>query len=153
MLSIRSLKVAVEGKNILRDLNLDVGYGEVHAIMGPNGSGKSTLSSTLTGREDYEVIDGSINFMGKNLLDLKPEVRACEGIFMAFQYPVEIPGVSNQLFLQTALNSIRKYNGQSELDNLDFQDLIEEKMQLINMTESLLTRSVNTGFSGGEKKA
>jgi Fe-S cluster assembly ATP-binding protein len=152
MLSIRSLKVAVEGKNILRDLNLDVGYGEVHAIMGPNGSGKSTLSSTLTGREDYEVIDGSINFMGKNLLDLKPEVRACEGIFMAFQYPVEIPGVSNQLFLQTALNSIRKYNGQSELDNLDFQDLIEEKMQLINMTESLLTRSVNTGFSGGEKK-
>lgn len=152
MLSIKDLEVAVEGKNILCDLNLDVGYGEVHAIMGPNGSGKSTLSSTLTGREDYEVIDGSIRFMGKNLLDMKPEVRACEGIFMAFQYPVEIPGVSNQLFLQTALNSIRKYNGKRELDDLDCQDFIEKKMKLINMPESLLARSINTGFSGGEKK-
>ena len=152
MLSIKDLHVSVEDKAILRGLSLDVRPGEVHAIMGPNGSGKSTLSATLAGREDYEVTSGTVEFKGKDLLALSPEDRAGEGIFMAFQYPVEIPGVSNQFFLQTALNAVRSYRGQETLDRFDFQDLMEEKIALLKMPEDLLTRSVNVGFSGGEKK-
>lgn len=152
MLRIKDLQVSVEDKAILRGLNFDVKPGEVHAIMGPNGSGKSTLSATLAGREDYEVTHGSVEFNGKDLLEMSPEDRAGEGIFMAFQYPVEIPGVSNQFFLQTALNAVRKYRGLEALDRFDFRDLMEEKIKLLKMPEDLLTRSVNVGFSGGEKK-
>ncbi len=152
MLSIKNLHVSVEGKAILNGLNLEVKPGEVHAIMGPNGSGKSTLSATLAGREDYEVNDGTVVFKGKDLLALDPEDRAGEGIFMAFQYPVEIPGVSNQFFLQTAVNAVRKYREQEPLDRFDFADFIEDKIKLLKMPEDLLTRSVNVGFSGGEKK-
>lgn len=152
MLSIKNLHVAVEDKAILRSLDLDVRQGEVHAIMGPNGSGKSTLSATLAGREDYTVTDGEVLFNGKDLLELSPEERAGEGIFMAFQYPVEIPGVSNQFFLQTALNAVRAYRGLPALERFDFQDLIEEKIGQLKMPEDLLSRSVNVGFSGGEKK-
>ncbi|MFJ5508572.1 MULTISPECIES: Fe-S cluster assembly ATPase SufC [Pectobacterium] len=152
MLSIENLKVSVEGKEIIKGLNLTIKPGEVHAIMGPNGSGKSTLSATLAGREEYEVTDGSVNFKGKDLLELSPEDRAGEGVFMAFQYPVEIPGVSNQFFLQTSVNAVRKYREQEALDRFDFADFIEEKIALLNMPEDLLTRSVNVGFSGGEKK-
>ncbi|MBA0212661.1 Fe-S cluster assembly ATPase SufC [Pectobacterium brasiliense] len=152
MLSIENLKVSVEGKEIIKGLNLTIKPGEVHAIMGPNGSGKSTLSATLAGREEYEVTDGSVNFKGKDLLELSPEDRAGEGVFMAFQYPVEIPGVSNQFFLQTSVNAVRKYREQEPLDRFDFADFIEEKITLLNMPEDLLTRSVNVGFSGGEKK-
>ncbi|WP_291969040.1 Fe-S cluster assembly ATPase SufC [Candidatus Symbiopectobacterium sp.] len=152
MLSIKKLHVSVEGKAILKGLNLEVKHGEVHAIMGPNGSGKSTLSATLAGREDYEVNDGTVAFKGKDLLELDPEDRAGEGIFMAFQYPVEIPGVSNQFFLQTAVNAVRKYREQEPLDRFDFADFIEDKINLLKMPEDLLTRSVNVGFSGGEKK-
>ncbi|MBE5201142.1 Fe-S cluster assembly ATPase SufC [Pectobacterium quasiaquaticum] len=152
MLSIENLNVSVEGKAIIKGLNLTIKPGEVHAIMGPNGSGKSTLSATLAGREEYEVTDGSVNFKGKDLLELSPEDRAGEGVFMAFQYPVEIPGVSNQFFLQTSVNAVRKYREQEPLDRFDFADFIEEKIKLLNMPEDLLTRSVNVGFSGGEKK-
>ncbi|MEH0833860.1 Fe-S cluster assembly ATPase SufC [Pectobacterium cacticida] len=152
MLSIENLKVSVEGKAIIQGLNLTIKPGEVHAIMGPNGSGKSTLSATLAGREEYEVTDGSVTFKGKDLLALAPEDRAGEGVFMAFQYPVEIPGVSNQFFLQTSVNAVRQYRGQEPLDRFDFADFIEEKIKLLHMPEDLLTRSVNVGFSGGEKK-
>ncbi|MDE8740806.1 Fe-S cluster assembly ATPase SufC [Pectobacterium polaris] len=152
MLSIENLKVSVEGKEIIKGLNLTIKPGEVHAIMGPNGSGKSTLSATLAGREEYEVTNGSVSFKGKDLLELSPEDRAGEGVFMAFQYPVEIPGVSNQFFLQTSVNAVRKYREQEPLDRFDFADFIEEKIALLNMPEDLLTRSVNVGFSGGEKK-
>ncbi|MFP1915133.1 Fe-S cluster assembly ATPase SufC [Lonsdalea quercina] len=152
MLNIENLRVSVEEKEIIKGLNLQIKPGEVHAIMGPNGSGKSTLSATLAGREDYEVTSGSVTFKGKDLLELSPEDRAGEGIFMAFQYPVEIPGVSNQFFLQTAVNAVRQYRKQEPLDRFDFEDFIEEKIKLLNMPADLLTRSVNVGFSGGEKK-
>ncbi|MFP1822456.1 Fe-S cluster assembly ATPase SufC [Lonsdalea quercina] len=152
MLNIENLRVSVEEKEIIKGLNLQIKPGEVHAIMGPNGSGKSTLSATLAGREDYEVTSGSVTFKDKDLLELSPEDRAGEGIFMAFQYPVEIPGVSNQFFLQTAVNAVRQYRQQEPLDRFDFEDFIEEKIKLLNMPADLLTRSVNVGFSGGEKK-
>ncbi|HEY0210434.1 Fe-S cluster assembly ATPase SufC [Acerihabitans sp.] len=152
MLTVRNLNVSVEDNVILKGVNLDVRPGEVHAIMGPNGSGKSTLSATLAGRDDYQVTDGEVLFKGKDLLALEPEERAGEGIFMAFQYPVEIPGVSNQFFLQTAVNAVRKYRRQEPLDRFDFADFIEEKIALLKMPPDLLTRSVNVGFSGGEKK-
>ncbi|NDK99175.1 Fe-S cluster assembly ATPase SufC [Photorhabdus bodei] len=152
MLSIKNLRVSVEGNEILKGLNLEVKPGEIHAIMGPNGSGKSTLSATLAGREEYEIDDGEIIFKGKELLRFEPEERAGEGIFLAFQYPVEIPGVSNQFFLQTAVNAVRQYRYQEPLDRFDFADFIEEKIELLDMPPDLLTRSVNVGFSGGEKK-
>ncbi|AXA35257.1 MAG: Fe-S cluster assembly ATPase SufC [Candidatus Hydrogenedentota bacterium] len=152
MLEIRNLHATVEGKEILHGVDLKVNAGEVHAIMGPNGSGKSTLAQIIAGRELYEVTEGEIIFNGKNLLELSPEERACEGIFLAFQYPVEIPGVSNTYFLRAALNAIRKYRGEEELDPMEFLALIRKKMKLLNMDEELLHRSVNEGFSGGEKK-
>lgn len=152
MLSIKNLKVSVEGNEILKGLDLEIKPGEVHAIMGPNGSGKSTLSATLAGREEYEVTEGEVTFKGKDLLELDPEDRAGEGVFPAFQYPVEIPGVSNHFFLQTSVNAVRKYREQEPLDRFDFADFIEEKIALLDMPADLLTRSVNVGFSGGEKK-
>lgn len=152
MLSIKNLKVSVEGNEILKGLDLEIKPGEVHAIMGPNGSGKSTLSAALAGREEYEVTEGSVTFKGKDLLELDPEDRAGEGVFLAFQYPVEIPGVNNHFFLQTAVNAVRKYRQQEPLDRFDFADFIEEKIELLKMPADLLTRSVNVGFSGGEKK-
>ncbi|HHR6222069.1 Fe-S cluster assembly ATPase SufC [Providencia alcalifaciens] len=152
MLSIKDLHVSVEGNEILKGLSLEIKPGEVHAIMGPNGSGKSTLSATLAGREDYQVDSGEVTFNGKDLLALDPEDRAGEGIFLAFQYPVEIPGVSNQFFLQTSVNAVREYRQQEPLDRFDFQDFIEDKIELLDMPQDLLTRSVNVGFSGGEKK-
>ena len=152
MLEISQLKASVHGKEILNGIDLKVNAGEVHAIMGPNGSGKSTLAQVLAGREAYEVTGGQVRYEGKDLLSLSPEDRAREGLFMAFQYPVEIPGVSNTYFLKSALNAVRKYRGQEELDAMEFLQLVKERMKLVEMEESLLNRPVNEGFSGGEKK-
>lgn len=152
MLEIKDLHVSVEGKEILKGISLSVGTGEVHAIMGPNGSGKSTLSYVLAGKEGYEVTSGSVTYEGKNLLDMETDERACEGIFLAFQYPVEIPGVNNSYFLKAAVNAKRKYQGWDELDAMGFMKLMKEKMPVVDMKQDLLTRSVNEGFSGGEKK-
>ncbi|WP_305907611.1 Fe-S cluster assembly ATPase SufC [Methylomarinum sp. Ch1-1] len=152
MLSIENLHVNVDDKAILKGLNLQINPGEVHAIMGPNGAGKSTLSHVLTGKSGYTVTEGSVSYQGKNLLELDPEIRAREGIFLAFQYPVEIPGVSNIYLLKAALNSIRKYRGLSEVDAMDFLALVKDKVELLQMDEKFLYRAVNEGFSGGEKK-
>ncbi|MBO0934894.1 Fe-S cluster assembly ATPase SufC [Fibrella aquatilis] len=152
MLSISNLQASIGDKQILKGINLTVQPGEVHAIMGPNGSGKSTLANVLAGREDYTVTDGSVLFDGKDLLDLSAEQRAAEGIFLAFQYPIEIPGVSTTNFLKTALNEIRKYRGQTPLDAVQFLKLMKERMKLVSIDQSLLSRSLNEGFSGGEKK-
>ena len=152
MLTISDLKVGVENKQILKGLDLAVNAGEVHAIMGPNGSGKSTLANVLAGRGGYEAISGSVEYEGRNLFDLPPEERAREGIFLAFQYPVEIPGVNNIYLLKAALNAIRVHQGEGELDAVEFLQVVREKMRLVKMDESLLNRSVNEGFSGGEKK-
>jgi len=152
MLSIRNLHASVSGKEILRGLSFEVKKGEVHAIMGPNGSGKSTLAHVLAGREQYEVTAGEVIFEGKDLLAMRPEERACEGVFLAFQYPVEIPGVANLYFLKAALNAVRKHRGESELDAIDFLKLAKEKMKLVDIDPKLMERAVNAGFSGGEKK-
>ncbi len=152
MLEIRDLHVQVEGKQILKGVNFVLPVGQVHAIMGPNGSGKSTLAAVLAGREDYEVTQGEILYQGRSLLELDPEERARQGVFLAFQYPVEIPGVTNMYFLRAAVNAIRKHRGLPELDAMDFLQLVREKLRLLRMDESLLKRSVNEGFSGGEKK-
>ncbi|MCA9783437.1 MAG: Fe-S cluster assembly ATPase SufC [Calditrichaeota bacterium] len=152
MLSIKDLHARVAEKEIIKGISLEVGAGEVHAIMGPNGSGKSTLANVLAGREGYEVTSGSIVYNGMNLLELEPEIRAREGIFLAFQYPVEIPGISNTYFLRTALNAIRQHRGEEELDALDFLERVRAKVSELHMDESLLKRQLNTGFSGGEKK-
>lgn len=152
MLSIRNLHANIDGKEILRGINLEIKPGEVHAIMGPNGSGKSTLSAVIAGREDYEVTEGEIEFMGKNLMDFSPEERAGEGIFLSFQYPIEIPGLSTTNFVKTAVNELRKYRGQEPLDAVQFLKKMKEKMKLVNIDQSLLSRSLNEGFSGGEKK-
>ncbi len=152
MLKINNLQAAIGEKQILKGINLEVKAGEVHAIMGPNGSGKSTLASVLAGREDYDVTDGSVEFMGSNLLDLSPEARAAEGIFLAFQYPIEIPGVTTINFLKTAINQIRKYHGQDPLDAAQFLRMMREKAKLVKIDDALLKRSLNEGFSGGEKK-
>ncbi len=152
MLSIKNLHVVVDGKEIIRGLNLEVKAGEVHAIMGPNGSGKSTLAYVLAGREGYEVTGGEVTYEGKNLLELSADERACEGVFLAFQYPVEIPGVNNTYFLKAALNAIRTHRGESKLDAMDFLSLVKDKLKVLHMDESLLQRAINVGFSGGEKK-
>lgn len=152
MLKIKNLHASVDAKEILKGINLEIRPGEVHAIMGPNGAGKSTLSSVLTGRERFEVTEGEIEFNGKNLLELPAEDRAREGIFMSFQYPVEIPGVSTVNFLKTAVNEIRKYRGQSPYPAADFLKMIRQKMELVGIDNKLLNRSLNEGFSGGEKK-
>ncbi len=152
MITIKNLKASVEGKQILNGLNLEIKAGEIHAIMGPNGSGKSTLASVLAGREQYEVTDGEVLYEGENILELAPEDRARKGIFLAFQYPIEIPGVSNANFLKTAVNEIRKAKGQPILDSKDFIKVMKEKMALVEMDKAMTQRSVNEGFSGGEKK-
>jgi Fe-S cluster assembly ATP-binding protein len=152
MLSINNLHARIDEKKILKGINLEIKPGEVHAIMGPNGSGKSTLASVLAGREDYEVTEGTVEFAGKDLLDLSPEERAGEGLFLAFQYPVEIPGLSTTNFIKTAVNEVRKYRGEESLDAVAFLKLMKEKMAMVNIDQSLLSRSLNEGFSGGEKK-
>jgi Fe-S cluster assembly ATP-binding protein len=152
MLSIKNLHATVGNKKILNGINLEIKPGEVHAIMGPNGSGKSTLANVLAGRDGYEITDGSVTYLGKNLLDMPPEQRACEGVFLAFQYPVEIPGVNNVYLLKAGINAVRKYQGLPELDAVEFLALVKQKLKLVHMKEDLLNRSVNEGFSGGEKK-
>ena len=152
MLSIKNLKVSVNDKQILKGLNLEVKAGEVHAIMGPNGSGKSTLANVIVGRDGYKIDSGEIIYEGKDLTGIEPEIRAREGIFLAFQYPVEIPGVNNVYLLKAAMNAKRKHRGEAELDAFEFLDLVKEKMKVVNMNEDLLNRAVNEGFSGGEKK-
>ncbi|MCW3075885.1 MAG: FeS assembly ATPase SufC [Bacteroidetes bacterium] len=152
MITIKNLHASVDGKEILKGINLEVKEGEIHAIMGPNGSGKSTLSNVLAGKEDYEVTEGEVTFNGKDLLDMDPDVRAKEGLFLAFQYPVEIPGVSNINFLKTALNEKRAYEGKSPMEAKDFLALVKEKQKLVELDGKLANRSVNEGFSGGEKK-
>lgn len=152
MLEIRNLHAAIDGKEILKGIDLTINPGEVHAIMGPNGSGKSTLSYVLAGRDGYEVTEGSVTYNGKDLLALPPEERAAEGVFLAFQYPVEIPGVSNATFLKTAVNAVRRHQGLGELDAMQFLKLIRAKAKALNMSEDMIKRAVNVGFSGGEKK-
>jgi Fe-S cluster assembly ATP-binding protein len=152
LLEIRNLHATVDGKPIVNGLDLDIDAGEVHAIMGPNGSGKSTLSYVLTGRDGYEVTGGEVRFAGKELLDMEPDERAREGLFLAFQYPVEIPGVTNMNFLRTAVNAVRKHQGGSPLDPMDFVKYIRERTGELNITDDMFKRSVNAGFSGGEKK-
>lgn len=152
MLEIRDLHVSVDDHEILKGVNLRVRAGEVHSIMGPNGSGKSTLAQVIAGRDTYQVTAGQITYDGKDLLEMKPEERAGEGVFLAFQYPVEIPGVSTSYFLKTALNSIRKYRGQPDVDAVEFLELVQDKMKRLNIDDQLLSRSLNDGFSGGEKK-
>ena len=152
MLKIENLHVNVRDKKILQGINLEIKSGEIHAIMGPNGSGKSTLANVLSGRDGYEIVKGKISYLKENLLELEPEDRACKGLFLAFQYPVEIPGVSGINFLRTTLNSIKKYRKQKELDGINFLKLLRKKAKILKIDEKLIKRSVNTGFSGGEKK-
>ena len=152
MITIKNLHASIDGKEILKGLNLEVKAGEVHAIMGPNGAGKSTLASVLAGREEYEITEGSVDFDGKDLLDLKTEDRAREGLFLAFQYPIEIPGVSNVNFLRAALNEIKEYHGEDPINAKDFLKLVREKSAIVELDAKLASRSVNEGFSGGEKK-
>jgi len=152
MLRIKNLHAGIEGKDILKGIDLEIKKGEVHAIMGPNGSGKSTLASVLAGKPEYEVTEGAVSFERKDLLELAPEERAGEGVFLSFQYPVEIPGLSTTNFMKTALNEVRKYRGQEELDAATFLKLMREKMKLVEIDQSMLSRSLNEGFSGGEKK-
>ena len=152
MLTIQNLHAGIEGKKILNGINLDIKAGEVHAIMGPNGSGKSTLASVLAGRSDYEVLEGRVEFLGRDLLEMSPEQRAAEGLFLAFQYPVEIPGLNTVNFIKTAVNEIRKYRGEAPMDAVAFLKKMKEKMALVNIEQTLVSRSLNEGFSGGEKK-
>ena len=152
MLKIENLHVQVDEKPILRGVNLEVAAGEVNAIMGPNGSGKSTLAQVLAGRESFQVTEGRVSYQGRDLLAMEPEERACEGVFMAFQYPVEIPGVSNVYFLKAAMNAIRKHRGEEELDAMEFMKVVRKKIKLVNLDETFISRSVNQGFSGGEQK-
>src|SRR5437588_11579592 len=152
ILEIRNLTAGVDGKQILKGIDLTINEGEVHAVMGPNGSGKSTLAAILAGREGYDVTDGQVLYCGQDLLEMDPEERAREGLFLAFQYPIEIPGVNSTYFLQSALNEIRKHKGQPELDAAEFLVLVKERMKLLELDQTLLRRSVNEGFSGGEKK-
>jgi len=152
MLEVKNLHASIGGNEILKGIDLKINAGEVHAIMGPNGSGKSTLAQVIAGKEEYEVTEGEVLYNGINLLELSPEDRAREGVFLAFQYPIEIPGVSNTNLLKTALNEIRKYKGEEELDTMDFLSLLKEKIKVVDLDESFLKRSVNEGFSGGEKK-